>query len=63
MNAELSFYRLTDTETQFEFKGFYQPPLGPLGKAIDAVIGHRIAEASVHQFVTNVAEYLQRTLR
>jgi hypothetical protein len=62
MNAELSIYRLTATESQLEFKGFYQPPLGPLGKAVDAVIGHRIAEASVHQFVTDVAEHLRRTL-
>jgi hypothetical protein len=62
MNAELSIYPLTASETQLDFKGLYQPPLGPLGKAVDAIIGHRIAEVSVHQFVSDVAGYLRRTL-
>jgi hypothetical protein len=29
---------------------------------MNAVIGHRIAEASVHQFVADVAGYLRRAL-
>jgi hypothetical protein len=62
MRAELSVYALTATETQLDLAGHYQPPLGPLGKVIDAVLGHRIAEASVHQFLTDVAEYMRRTL-
>jgi hypothetical protein len=61
MRAELSIYPLTATETQLDFKGFYEPPFGPLGKAVNAVVGHRIAEASVHRFVSDVAGYL-RTL-
>lgn len=63
MKADLLIYPLTSTETQLDFKGIYEPPLGALGKAANAVIGHRIAEASVHRFVTDVAEYLRRTLR
>jgi hypothetical protein len=61
MRAELSIYPLTAAETQLDFKGFYEPPFGPLGKAVNAVVGHRIAEASVHRFVSDVAGYL-RTL-
>ena len=62
MTAELSVYPLTNTETQLDFGGFYKPPLGPLGRAINAVAGHRIAEASVHRFIGEVAEYLRKTL-
>jgi hypothetical protein len=62
MKAELSLYPLTGTETQLDFWGQYEPPLGPLGKAVNAIVGHRIAEASVHRFVSDVAEYLRGAL-
>ena len=62
MKADLSIYPLTATETQLDFKGVYEPPLGPLGKAVNAMVGHRIAEVSVHRFVSDVAEYLRKTL-
>ena len=63
MKADLSIYPITATETQLDFKGLYEPPLGPLGKAVNAMVGHRIAEVSVHRFVSDVAEYLRKTLR
>ena len=62
MKADLSIYPITATETQLDFSGLYEPPLGPLGKAVNAIIGHRIAEASVHRFVNDVAGYLRKTL-
>ena len=62
MKANLSIYPLTATETQLDFKGVYEPPLGPLGEAVNAIVGHRIAEASVHRFVSDVAGYLRKTL-
>jgi hypothetical protein len=62
MKAEISVYPLTATETQLDFQGIYEPPLGPLGKAVNAIVGHRIAEVSVHRFVSDVAGYLRRTL-
>jgi hypothetical protein len=62
MKGELSVYPLTTTETQLDFEGSYDPPLGPLGDVIDALIGRRIAEASVHRFVTDVTDYLRRKL-
>jgi hypothetical protein len=63
MKADLSIYPLTATETQLDFKGLYEPPLGLLGKAVNAMVGHRIAEVSVHRFVSDVAQYLRETLR
>ena len=62
MKAELSIYPLTRTETQLDFLGFYEPPLGAVGKAVNAIVGHRIAEVSVHRFVSDVAESLRQAL-
>jgi hypothetical protein len=62
MNAELSVYPLTATETQLDFLGRYEPPLGVFGDAVNAVVGHKVAEASVHRFVADVANYLRSTL-
>lgn len=62
MRAELSIYPLTATETQLDFAGSYEPPLGAVGSAIDAIVGHRIAEVTVHRFVAELAAYLRSTL-
>lgn len=62
MKAEISLYPLTATETQLDFSGHYTPPGGWLGSAVDAVIGRKIAEASVQRFVNQVAEYLRQSL-
>lgn len=62
MRADLALYPLSSTETQLDLTGSYEPPLGLLGDAIDALVGHRIAEASVHQFIVDVAEQLRRDL-
>ena len=62
MNGELSVYPLTATETQLDFSGVYEPPFGAVGKSMDTIVGHRVAEASVHRFVGDVAGYLRQTL-
>jgi len=62
MKAELSIYPLTRTETQLAFSGLYEPPLGAVGKALDAIVGYRIAEVSVHHFIGDVAAYLRQAL-
>jgi hypothetical protein len=59
MRAELFVYPLTSSETQLDLDGRYDPPLGVLGEVMDSVVGHRIAEASVHQFIRDVAGYLR----
>ena len=62
MRGELSLYPLTTTETQLDFSGIYEPPFGAVGKTVNAIAGYRIAEASVHRFVSDVAGYLRHTL-
>ncbi|HSM37123.1 MAG TPA: hypothetical protein VK837_12045 [Longimicrobiales bacterium] len=63
MDGQLAVYPLSATETQLDFSGNYEPPFGVVGSAIDALVGHRIADASVHRFVADVAAYLRRTLQ
>ena len=62
MKAELLLFALSPTETQLELRGNYQPPVGKLGDAIDAAVGHRLAEASVTKFVQQVAGWLREQL-
>lgn len=62
MSARLWAYPLSGTETQLDFDGTYRPPMGLVGAAIDAAVGHRIADASVHRFVTDVAAHLRTSL-
>jgi hypothetical protein len=62
MSSVLTIYPLTAAETQLDFLGHYDPPLGLIGDALDALVGHRIAEASVHRFVNDVAQYLRQHL-
>ena len=61
MNAQLNVFPVGD-QTQLDFRGEYEPPLGMLGKAVDAVVGAKIAEASVHHFVEEVVEYLHKVI-
>jgi hypothetical protein len=62
MEAELIVYPLSKDETQIELHGRYTPPLGAVGSALDSLIGHRVADASVHRFVTDVASVLRNEL-
>jgi hypothetical protein len=62
MQAQLIVYPLSRDETQIELHGRYVPPLGGVGSALDSLIGHRIADASVHRFVTDVASLLRSEL-
>jgi hypothetical protein len=62
MKGELSVYPLTSTETQLDFSGVYEPPFGAVGRTMNAIVGYRIAEVSVHRFVSDVAGYLRQAL-
>jgi len=62
MRAELSVWPLTSTETQLEITGEYRPPLGVVGDALDAALGHRVAEAVVHRFLEDIVEEIRHEL-
>jgi hypothetical protein len=62
MVGTLSIYALSSTETQLELSGTYDPPLGIVGDAIDAIALHRIADSSVRELVREVAAFLRAEL-
>ena len=62
MRAELAAYPLTARETQLDFSGEYRPPLGTLGRAVDALLAHKLAEAAVHRFLDEIAGHLKDRL-
>jgi hypothetical protein len=62
MEAELAIYPLSADETQLDLFGVYRPPMGVLGSAVDALVGHRVAEACVLRFVEDVAKLLSSEL-
>jgi hypothetical protein len=62
MSAQLSAWPLSSSETQLEIEGEYRPPLGAVGNALDAAVGHRIAEASVLRFLEDVVQQVRQEL-
>ncbi len=58
MRGTLSIYALSPTETQLDFAGTYDPPLGIVGDALDAMAMQRLARESVAGFVKDVAAFL-----
>ena len=63
MRASLRVYPLTPTETQLDLEGTYDPPLGLLGDALDAVALNGLAEQSVTGFLRDVARFLREPPR
>lgn len=49
----------THKSSVITLEGDYEPPLGPLGKALDAAIGRRIAEATSDELLDTLAERIE----
>ena len=41
--------------TMLTMAGAYRPPLGPVGKALDRALLHRVASATIREFIAHVA--------
>jgi hypothetical protein len=54
--ANLILTHLGPEMTSLSLEGTYQPPLGPLGRAVDRVALRKFAEATVKNWVDRVAE-------
>jgi len=53
-----------DYETcRLVIEGSYRPPLGPAGEVIDAVLGRRIAQATVDELLRTVAASMEQAFR
>jgi hypothetical protein len=59
LDADLELSPLSDRVCQLSLMGVYRPPLSVIGDAADRVVGHRVAEACVRDFVLEVAAKLE----
>lgn len=55
MVADLEITPMGPSMTSISFMGRYVPPLGPLGREVDRVLLHRLAQASVRALLERVA--------
>jgi hypothetical protein len=59
LDAELELGTLGSHRTQLAINGRYDPPLGTVGRTIDRLALHRIAEATIKDFLDRLASTLQ----
>jgi hypothetical protein len=59
LHAELELGALGKSRTQLAISGRYEPPLGVVGRTVDRIALHRVAEATVKDFLDAVATVLQ----
>ena len=59
LDADLIVAAVGPELSQIAMRGTYAPPLGPLGRALDRAVLHRVAEASVKSFVDRVAHLVE----
>jgi hypothetical protein len=58
LDADISLSLAGPDRTRLALVGIYRPPLGPLGAAIDRVVMHRVADATVRAIVQTIADSL-----
>jgi hypothetical protein len=62
MDAEVHISDFEGNQIELRLLGEYHTPLGAVGAAADAIAGHRVAEKSLHGFLSEVASRLQAKL-
>ena len=58
LDADIEVAPLGAGRTQLSMSARYRPPLGVVGKALDKALLHRVAEATIKDFVDRMAERL-----
>ncbi len=58
LDADLEVAALGPGRTQLSISARYRPPMGALGRALDRALLHRVAEATVKDFLDRVADAL-----
>lgn len=58
LDGKLTVQPLGSHSSTLWFGGTYQPPLGALGREIDGVVMHNVAEATIKDFVKSAAARL-----
>jgi hypothetical protein len=60
MEGDLEVAPLGPNRTHLAMSARYRPPLGTVGRAIDRALMHRVAEATIKDFVDRVAAAIER---
>ena len=50
---------LEDGNSRLTLAGKYGAPLGPVGAVFDAILGRRIAAATVHAFLADIEQFIE----
>lgn len=58
LDGDIELAALGPARTQLSISARYQPPLGVVGHALDRALLHRVAEATLKDFLEGVAEHL-----
>jgi hypothetical protein len=58
MEGDLEIAPLGSHESQLRFSGSYDPPLGSIGRQLDRLLLHQIAEATVRAFLSQLVAAL-----
>jgi hypothetical protein len=59
MDADLEVAPLGPSRTQLSISARYRPPMGVVGRALDRALLHRVAEATIKDFLDRVGEALR----
>jgi hypothetical protein len=59
LEADLEVAPLGPSRTQLSISARYRPPMGAVGRALDRALLHRVAEATMKDFLDRVGEALQ----
>lgn len=59
LDADLELMPLGREQVMLTLMGRYEPPLGALGRSMDRLILHRIAEACIRSFLRRTAAHLE----
>ena len=58
LDADIELGELGPERTQLSMSARYTPPLGPVGRFLDRALLHRVAEATVKDFLDRAAQML-----
>jgi hypothetical protein len=58
LDADLEVAALGPSRTQLSISARYRPPMGAVGRALDRALLHRVAEATLKDFLDRVGEAL-----
>ena len=63
LEADVEVAPITGTTAQLSMSARYTPPMGSLGRAVDRALLHRVAEATLKDFLDRVATTLEDLCR